>query len=82
MARIVGPRPSVTEKMKSGVLSTGKKRMDARVLREAGMASKEWMNSRSQYIGFSVDGPIFYEVCKDTVIKSISREKTMRERVK
>ena len=45
MAGIVGSRPSVTEKMKSGVSSTGKKGMAVRALTEGGMVFREWMNS-------------------------------------
>jgi 4-hydroxy-2-oxoheptanedioate aldolase len=67
--------PLVTERMNKVISSTRKKGVAVGTFADDVETARKWINLGVQYIGFSVDVGIFYEACKEIVMKIFSEKK-------
>ncbi len=67
--------PRVIKKMKNVISSARRKGVVVGTFADDVESTRKWMDLGVQYIGFSVDVGIFYESCKDVVLKIFSAKK-------
>lgn len=72
--------PLVTEKMNHVISSTRKKGVAVGTFVDDVETARKWINLGVQYIGFSVDVGIFYEACKDIVVKIFPEKRSEADR--